>query len=282
MKVTIHVLSPLAHGEFGANTGNIVGFRRETVRTADGIVQIPAISGNALRGRMRREIMREMLDACDISRETIPERSWDRLYGALCNGGTLDGAGEPRVSPSELRALRLAIPPLSVFGAALYSRMLSGRCQVGWARLDCVELGTGAELARDLVAEIGTVRHVDGEVYDVAAAGMSPMPVQTETVIAGATMTSRITVRGTELEASVIAHALDLVSTLGGKAGAGLGQVRIEHDGDGSSWVTHLTEHRDGIGAALRELAASLGGPVKQAKGKKPAVAAEPQADGIL
>ena len=61
--VTYRLLSPLHHGAFSTDTGNVGLVRRESVRLSTGeVVAVPCVSGGAIRGILRRLIMRELLD----------------------------------------------------------------------------------------------------------------------------------------------------------------------------------------------------------------------------
>lgn len=277
---TITCASPCHHGDFG-ETGNVRSFRREPIILPSGqIVRVPCISGNAVRGQIRRLVMRELLDVCGIDRITMPARQWDRLYGALVNGGTLDGS-ESRVDPDAVRELRRALPALSVLGAALYSHMMPGRARVGFARLACDETaqsGHAADMgalppADDLVADWSHARLPDTTVQDVEASGVGPMPTTVEVVITGARFVGRIDCGSDALECSVMARGLSLMEAIGGKSGGGLGQVMVEHDADGALWVTWMTAHREDLRATLLQLAERLGGEAKKPKKAKPEAA---------
>lgn len=264
---TITCLSPCHHGDFG-DTGNVRTFRREPIILPNGeIVRVPVVSGNAIRGKIRRIVMREMLQVCGIDRTTMPARQWDRLYGALVNGGTLDGS-ESRVDPDAVRELRRALPSLSILGAALYSHMMPGRSRVGFARLACretAESGHAPDMgalppADDLVTDWSQARLPDATEQDVAASGVGPMPTTVEVVITGSRFIGRIDCGSDRLEASVMARGLSLMEAIGGKSGGGLGEVTVEHDGDGALWLTWLTENKESLRETLVTLAERVGG----------------------
>lgn len=269
---TIRLLAPLSHGAFGdGNEGNAVLLRREPIVSLPGFPRVPCLSGNSLRGRLRRVTMRALLDTAGITRAKMVaeghSKRWDRLYAALANGGHLDGS-EARVNPERVRELRATLPPLSVYGAALYSWMMPGRARVGFGWLVCAETieaglvtSTTTASAEEQVTEIGHVRHIDRTEQDPEQSGVTPMPVTIEAIGAGARLQSRIRLeRGwSTLEASCVAWGLDQVQDLGAKAGAGLGVVEIDHDGDGSDYAAWLAEHGPTTArAALLRLAAEV------------------------
>lgn len=266
--------APLSHGAFGPRVGNATPIRREPVVSLDGAPLVPCVSGNALRGVMRRAIMREMFDVCDLHRGSsdLRPKVWDRLYAALANGGHLDGT-EHTVSPDARRALRAALPPVSVFGASLYSYLLPGRLQVGLAWPVCQELEAVGLVrsapgslaipvcAEDLVSETTSVRHIDRDEHDPEESGVTPMPVTIEALSTGAVLHARITLQGPggtpdPLEAGIVLHALRGLHHIGGKSAQGFGVVspHIETSVVTRDWPAWLREHRDEVRAALVDL----------------------------
>jgi hypothetical protein len=282
LNVVLTLVSPLVHGAFGADIGNAVAIRREPVVSIAGSPRIPCLSGSALRGTMRRIVMRDMFDRLGISRQTMDAGAWDRLYGALANGGHLDGS-ENAVKPDDVRALRAEIPPLSVFGAALYSNMLAGRIEVGMAWPVCRETiearlvkETDTVLdehyAEDLVSETSTVRHIDREIQDPEVSGITPMPVTVEALSTGSRLVCTITGTCTPLEESVVVYALERIRGVGGKGASGFGRVRVDIEGEhvtGELWANHLAEHEAELRASLLALGARVAPTTAKAKRAK-------------
>lgn len=264
--------APLAHGSFGdIDAGNATCFRRFDIVFPDGRQKkIPGISAGSVRGILRRIVMRDLFDRAGISRETMPGKAWDRLYGALANGGHLEKS-EGRVDPSALRSLRADLPPLSLFGAALFSFFLEGRLKpLGQVLPVCKELvdlgmweGDREALpwAESLISEVGLVRHVDREFQTPEVSGVTPMPTTTETLCIGTRLLWRVRYAGsaTEIERAILPWAFARLAAIGGKHNAGFGAVDIEYDGSGDAYQDWL----DGLDAAkltadLRALAARL------------------------
>lgn len=282
MKVVVTCLAPLSHGSFGDEAGNAMPIRRMALVSLPGAPRVPCVSGNALRGALRRIVMRDLFARCELSRETVPSPAWDRLYAALANGGHLEGS-EERVSPDSIRELRAALPPLSVFGAALYSYLLPGHMSVGilWPR--CKETleaglvadagkGGGGMLAEDLVEEVSHCRHVDREQQSPELSGVTPMPTTVEVLSTGTVLESEITfaAHASDRERGAIMHGLSLMRALGGKAAGGFGRVSI--DCGEALEPSDLTSYQDWLGSklakgALMDLVAQLG-PRKAKKGK--------------
>jgi len=281
LTVVFTLTSPLVHGAFGADIGNAVAIRREPVVSLVGAPRVPCLSGNALRGAMRRIVMRDMFDRLNLSRDTMEPVAWDRLHGALANGGHLDGS-ESTVKPATVRELREAIPPLSVFGAALYSSMLAGKIQVGMSWPVCVETIEAGLVeasrtvldglyAEDLVSETSTVRHIDREIQDPEVTGITPMPVTVEALSTGSRLCCVITGDCTPTEEAIVVYALRRITVIGGKRGAGFGRVRVDVIGSTASpdaWEATLSRDAEKLRAALLDLGARVtpGAKAKRAK----------------
>lgn len=249
--VVITCQAPLHHGAFGADTGNAVPLRRMPITTSPQRAGVPVLSGNALRGGMRRRIMRELFAACGLSRESpsLGGKLWDKLYAALANGGHLTGS-ETRTNPDARRALREAVPALSVFGAALYSYMLPGKVSVGWCWPASQEAHAAGLTpfahceAEDAVTEISLTRHVDRELQDPAASGVTPMPVTIEALQTGTTLHCEIVAltEMTPIEIGVVGHALDLLDHIGGKTGVGFGRINCSHSIDPAPYLAWIAD----------------------------------------
>lgn len=277
MNAILRLTAPLHHGAFGADTGNAAALRRIPLLVEDRLYLVPAVSGGAIRGVIRRILMRDLLDAHGITPGDVGPLAYERLYAALANGGHLDGA-EVSIDPVERRALRASLPPLSALGAALYTYMLSRRVEVGIAWLVCSESRAGGvvgprawllRMAEELVVDYGTVRHVDRDEHAPERSGVTPMPVETETIVAGAELECRIgTARATELEASAMAWALSRITHIGGKAGSGLGAVEVTHDGDPAPYADWRDSAHDATREVLRRLATDLLPREKRTKAK--------------
>jgi hypothetical protein len=283
MLLTLRLMSPLSHGAFDAgDIGNASPIRRMPVVSLPGQPEIPTLSGNAIRGHVRRLVMRDLLDRAGLSSATMPAPQWQRLYAAIANGGHLEGS-ETTTDPAKIKALRAALPPLSLFGSALYTWMLSGRMSVGIAWPVCretVQAGLvtaldGVPFAEELVHETSHTRHIEREEHDPAVSGVTPMPTTMEVLGTGALLVSdvRFDRSSTALERSVFAYGLAMLSDLGGKGGAGFGRVEVSASDDAptphayTAWLE--AGLADGsIAAALRELAEDITRKPKAKKGK--------------
>ncbi len=267
MRVILKCMSPVSHGAFGESAGNAVPCRRLRIVNLPSRPRVPCLSGNSLRGQLRRIVMRDLLDRAGLSRDTLPGPKWDRLYAALANGGHLEGEGSSTTKPDQVRALRESLPPLSVFGAALYSWMLPGHMDVGWLYPRCREtfaaglVSEGFDVpAEDLVEEVSLCRHIDREEQDPEASGVTPMPTTMECLMPGTVLESVITFarHASAIEQAVIAYGLNRLRALGGKSGSGFGVVQIEGLGvDEQPYLDWLNATPD-LADRLRHLADTL------------------------
>ena len=256
----MQLLSPLHHSSFGGARSNVVTCRRMDVLAPDGTIEsVPVVSGNALRGQMRRAVFRDLLDRLDLA----DHPNHDRIYAAVANGGTLTGS-DANVRPAAMRQLREDCPPLSLFGSALYQYMLAGRISVGicWPVCD-ITLAKGLVPAEPqlpvssyLVKETAYVRLPEKERQNTEETKVGPMPYTVETIPAGTTLVSdlRFFSETTELEMSCAAWALSCIDQMGGKGGIGLGRVKLDHSGDPSLYAAWLSEDLGAARAALERI----------------------------
>lgn len=271
--------SPIHHGAFAeVDTGNAVTFRRTPIALPDGRhVPVPVVSGNSLRGTLRRLVMRELFDVTEI-RAALADapKAYERLYAALANGGHLEGS-EASIDPKARAELRAALPPLGAFGAALYTYLLAGRFEAGFlwpvcretAEAGVVSPSTGSlAYAEDLVVEHTHVRHIDRDDHDGSV--VTPMPTTCEVLVTGTVLESHIVLRRcSPVEAACVAHGASLLTTIGAKASAGLGRVRVDiGDADPTPYRDWLAGDVGAHRSALVTLAQAMTVEKKAKKGK--------------
>lgn len=233
MKIKLKALSPIAHGSFseGVDTGNISEFRKIPINNKGNIFEIPVISGNALRGVIRRLLTREFFSINELDKKLEPKLH-DKLYAVMANGGALGKDLSASLNPLYIKEIRTQLPILSLLGSACYKYMISGMANVGFLVLDCQELGTGEFDSQTLLTEIGETRHVDKSVINVEDLDIKPMPYLTEAVIQGATFSGEIVFapQTTEIEKAAMFHGIKLMNHIGGKTARGYGRVEITSD----------------------------------------------------
>ena len=266
MKAQIKLLAPLSHGEFdpAGDGGNVMEIRRMPLIMPDGRSEsVPCLSGNALRGRIRRLLMRDFLSRIGVTREGT---GWDRIYAAVVNGGHLGKTGS-EVDPERIAAVRAAAPPLSVLGAALYSWFLPGRVSVGlcWPVCDLtveaavVRQRAGVPKSSDIESDVYHSRLPDRDQARVA--DVTPMPHGTETLAAGVTLETDIAAaaQATGVEQACVMWGLNRIGSLGGQVARGFGRVAVTHDGPGENeWEEWLADdgHCQAAADMLREVCA--------------------------
>lgn len=241
MIAKIKCLSPLSHGSFGADEGNAVSLRREPIVSLPGAPLVPVVSGNAIRGKLRRLLARELFAAANIG--PADTERWDDLYAALANGGTLRDS-EARLQPERIREVRAALPMLSLFGAFLYRWTLAGHFDVrGFVWPVCRETVDGGivdapssiELRSvgELVSETSVTRLPDTDDQNPDVTQVRPMPVTLECFSAGTELRAEFSfaAHAPDLERSCLAHGLTLLSSLGGKAAQGFGAIELAVEG---------------------------------------------------
>lgn len=132
------VLSSISHGEGHEGTDQLI--RRERVMTSDGPAQIPVVSGQAWRGKLRRVSAWELWRMLD--RPDLPATSANFLLA----GGSLAKTPKP-ITDHEQRRLREICPMVDLFGGSGGGTIMEGCLQVGKLTPLCAE--TRALLGHD-------------------------------------------------------------------------------------------------------------------------------------
>ncbi|MCB9172316.1 MAG: hypothetical protein H6637_05270 [Ardenticatenales bacterium] len=135
MEGVITLLSSLSHG--GESRGTTQMLRREKVVQADGAIEeLPVLSGNSIRGRLRDVGMAHMLrllgygdDGAGVSLAA---------YYFLMSGGSL-GKGGSALNIDEARRWRELIPLVSLFGGAMGNQIMPGKLKVEKGLPICAE-----------------------------------------------------------------------------------------------------------------------------------------------
>lgn len=236
-------LSPIHQGG-DEKTGNTSTIKRLAYIVDGKKTMVPVISGNSIRGQLRRLVMADML-------ERIGHRSKNlKIYNVLFSGGTLESTeSDSGYLNLELRQrLRETIPPLSLLGTAIGNQMFEGKIKVGIAVPICTELSeyvagfTPERTMYDLVdTDFSTRRD------DLHGERAIQMKVDWEVVVPGTQFAHRFSlIDVTDLERSAFGHIMALWQDrpyLGGKSGVGYGKVKIEYPG-----IPDPTVYRQWIG----------------------------------
>ena len=128
------LLASLSHG--GEHAGTIGFLRREKIVGPDGaVVEIPIVSGNALRGILRRHAADAFWEALGRPPLALP------VFHLLRSGGSLAKAGAAHVlSAPQLRQVRETVPVVSLFGGSGAGKIIEGKLSVGKLSPICAEL----------------------------------------------------------------------------------------------------------------------------------------------
>ena len=235
---TITALSSIHHGD--QTRGVLTLLRRELLILPDGSsVEVPVISGNTFRGRLRRvaeELLREVLG---YEGKISPAAAH-----ALRGGGSLVRTSREPLSGARLARIRDLLPPIGIFGAAGGGAIIDGALTVHKVIPHVRETNhlTGASAtgsALELPQVESYTRQDDSSTRDFAALcpdsedGPAPqMLFRLETFPAGTMFSTGLALRRPSL--LDLAFFIDVLERfaeyghLGGRVGIGHGRVRLD------------------------------------------------------
>lgn len=269
---SITATTSIAHG--GDTRGIITLLRRERLILPDGqTAEIPIISGNTLRGRLRRtaeELLRDVLNY----EGTLSTAAAHAIRG----GGALTKTGGEPLSGSRLHQVRELLPVIAVFGAAAGGRIIDGCLSVGKVipylsetshitgvasqrtALTCTQLETYSRQDDSNQHAFPELLHPD-TADDVADTPQKQFRI--ETFPAGTRFRTWLQLnRATPAEQAFFVDVLTHYgqhATLGGRTGIGLGQVQLDLAPNTPpakvDWRTPLLARRDDALSALAALA---------------------------
>lgn len=272
---TLEAVSPIQHGG-DEKTGSTPVLRSITAWDPDAAthVRLPFLSGNAIRGVLRRLVFRDLLDRLSIK----PRDIGAKLHHALFSGGVLEGADDAtgKVELELRRKLRDAVPPLGLVGCSLANQMVPGSLVVQHAIPVCRE--SSAYLPDSLRSD-PRAQHSVRTFTDVSFATRRDelreeratdeqavqMKVDFEAFITGTLFWHGFALRyPSELEVSCLGHTIALWAEqpyIGGKASSGYGEVKLDYDGvpDPQPYIAYLTAEAESVRAALGEMTSVLG-----------------------
>lgn len=122
--------TPIVHGGEEKASNDSLFRRQRFLGPENEVVLIPMISGNAVRGRLRRIAMERWCRLADLPEKFLSPEIYYRLF----SGGVIgknERAGKLTVGDRE--RIRRLIPPLSLFGTAWGADMIQGKMMVGHA-----------------------------------------------------------------------------------------------------------------------------------------------------
>jgi hypothetical protein len=238
-------IGPISHNG-NEKSGNTVTFRRMDFFTSNfERCNLPYIEGNAIRGMLRRLVMKDFLERIEKDKDIDP-----RMYHMFYSGGNLESvtSGEGCLSLTLRRQITEWIPPLSLWGTSFLNQVLSGKMLVNKAYLVCKELShlfadfgykpISSEAVRDaaiFTGETFQTRRNEREVEDPDPENPIQMKVETEVIIPGSIfMHGFILHNANDIELACFRHVIDLwkeKSIIGGKSSTGNGVIAFTYPG---------------------------------------------------
>ena len=278
IEIEAKCLSSLAHGS-DTKMGNATGFRTYKVMsdTTDEVLELPAYSGNALRGVLRDELADHFLKSIGITPNSTrpPVNLW--FFHVLYEGGALRQSDtatkkvnsklgkDGKLDMAGLYEFRENIPIISLLGSAVGNRILEGKIYVNNLRPVCYEWGFDTDIrVASLCSWEFITRHMDSEEYEEHTGMIANTEVlKTGTVlIGGINLNENIS----QMEISALVTGLNILKHkgyLGAQNARGLGQVEINYKfGDciegatEDAYIKYLSENKDRILDYMREIGA--------------------------
>lgn len=255
----VTALLPLSHNG-DVRMGNSTRLRRQVMILRDGgRWSIPYVSGNAIRGYLRRRAMADMLREIDYAVD-VTKAGGKSLWHAMFSGGTLSrGTG---MDLAAKHSVYETIPMVRLFGWAWGNQMIESKMKVSGMMPVCRELHGEKEISvRNLVEKVFHTRK-DDRWTEAGDGEPNQMIYETETFVAGTRFTHRFSVEDpTDLELSALCRVIELwrkYPVVGGKSAIGMGEVKLEYDlGDvtDGAYLQYLKDNAGAIRSVLDGLA---------------------------
>jgi hypothetical protein len=263
-------LSPI-HSGSDVNTGNEKTLKTLTENLTTGPEEVPVISGNAVRGVLRRLIMADLLERVDYA--PIDTKGQTRLYHSLFEGGVLETVSEKDSGYIDLALkaqMRAVLPAVALLGGAIRNQMIEGKLDVGYCWPRCVELQykMWENPKYPITATLADLRKLtfntrrDEMAQDAKKEGMeSAQMLYTWEYIPGGTVFQHLfTLRSVnEVETACFGQMIALWGMrprLGGKSATGNGVIRLDYEGvpDPAPYLGFVEENKDDILKMLQVL----------------------------
>lgn len=273
-------LSPIFHGG-NEKTGSTVLLNRLKFIVGDKPIDVPIISGNGVRGRLRRLLTKDFLEKVGYQMD-LSQKSYQKLYHTLFAGGVLTSAEEESASGTIDLSLKSKlikyVLPLRLFGASYSNQMIEGRLLVGHMLPICKELKEYTGIDSDISFyqlitrafqtrrdELRTSSKKEDEDEDETV----QMIIDYECFAPGTKFYHEfILTTSAESEAqdlSTLYRTIELwkqAPTIGGKSSVGFGKLKIEYkwpkDVSDKPYLEFIEKNKDEISRALNELREAL------------------------
>lgn len=264
---TVTALTPIFHGG-DEKTGSTPVLRTIMVYV-DGVgeVPIPYISGNGIRGKLRRLSIKDFLDMLEY------EITNTKLHHALFSGGVLESTSDTTgvIDLAFRKKVRELMPPVAIFGCALGNQMIQGNLIVEhmWPICEEYKPYLPEEYQKDPRAErpIRTftdqsfiTRRDDLREERAEDEQAVQMKVDYECFVPGTKFYHRFVLQlPDQLQLSCFGRVLDLFEAMpyvGGRSSSGDGKVMLNYKNkpDASLYLEFVQEKKDEIIKLLKEL----------------------------
>src|SRR5690606_15768388 len=123
----VTALSSITHNG-GEKNGTVTQLRREKFIQKNGKpIEIPVISGNSIRGKLRDIAAMDILTKQDGTKIKVDADSFNLLF----TGGSLESTGSEGINIEKVRQMRKDMPMLSVLGGSVGNVILPGKVEIG-------------------------------------------------------------------------------------------------------------------------------------------------------
>ena len=264
---TITALTPIFHGG-DEKTGSTPVLRTIMVYV-DGIgeVPIPYLSGNGIRGKLRRLAIKDFLDMLEY------EITNTKLHHALFSGGVLESTSDTTgvIDLAFRKKVRELMPPVAIFGCALGNQMIQGNLIVEhmWPICEEYKPYLPEEYQKDPRAE-RPIRTFTDQSFITRRDDLREereedeqavqMKVDYECFVPGTKFYHRFVLQlPDQLQLSCFGRVLDLFEAMpyvGGRSSNGDGKVMLNYKNkpDASLYLEFVQEKRDEIVKLLKEM----------------------------
>lgn len=255
----VTALSPLSHNG-DTPGGNATRLRHQVMIVGRTQRKIPYVSGNAVRGYLRRRAMTDMLRRIGYTVDTA-KAGGKRLWHAMYSGGILQA--ESGMDLATKQKVYDTIPMLRLFGWAWGNEMIESIMKVANMMPMCSELDGGdSPPIRRCTHTIYHTRRDDRQVESDDGSS-NQMIYNTEVFVSGTKFRHEFALEDpTDLDLSALSHVIGLwraYPTIGGKSAIGLGSVDLKYDLGGAApgaYTQYLGDRADAIRTTLDGLVA--------------------------
>ncbi len=219
----------LHHGG-NIKTGSQSMLRRIKFYANGKFVEIPYISGNAMRGRLRRLGMFDLLQRLNYTIENL------RLHHVLFSGGTLTTVSTKDSGTIDFdlrRKVQEYLPMISLFGTAMGNQIMAGQLVVGNMIPVCKELGTGQYSVNEFLDWTYQTRKDDLHLEREEDEQAQQMLYEFEVFVPGTIFEHSFTLlQPNKVILSAFGHLMSLLENspfVGAMAAVGMGRIKFDY-----------------------------------------------------